>query len=159
VNQAERELTTLLAPFPVRNVRLSFATQAQPLGLSAVVRRDWPVNEDELLQLTRQLEKALQLPLIASFRTAPLLPTLLLDDDGSLARESQQALSLIAQLPGGVSGYRLHLEASGRNDRLLATVVRRHLTTSLGVPESSISTQYKRNTARQPKATLRIVRR
>jgi len=123
------------------------------------VRRDWPVNEDELLLLTRQLEKALQLPLIVSFRTAPLLPTLLLDDDGKLNQESQQALSLIAQLPGGVTGYRLQLEASGRNDRQLASVVRRHLITKLGVPESSISTQYKRSTARQTEATLRIMRR
>jgi len=159
VHNAERELAALLTPFPVRNVRLSFATQAQPLGLSAVVRRDWPVNEDELLLLTRQLEKALQLPLIVSFRTAPLLPTLLLDDDGKLNQESQQALSLIAQLPGGVTGYRLQLEASGRNDRQLASVVRRHLITKLGVPESSISTQYKRSTARQTEATLRIMRR
>jgi hypothetical protein len=159
VHDAERKLATLLAPFQVSNLRLSFAGQAQPVGLSAVVRRDWPVNEDELLQLTRQLEKDLQLPLTVSIRTAPLLPTLLLDDDGSLTRESRQALSLIPQLPGGVSGYRLHLEASGRNDRQLTAVIRRHLTTSLGVAETAINIQYKRSTARQPEATLRIVRR
>ena len=158
-HRAERELAALLAPFPVKNVQLSFATQAQPLGLSGVVQRDWPINEDELLQLTRQLEKALQLPLTVSIKTAPLLPTLLLDNSGSLTQESRQDLSLIPQLPGGVSGYRLLLEASGRNDRQLAAVVRRHLTTVQGVPETAISTRYKRSTARQPEATLRIVRR
>jgi len=159
VHNAERELATLLAPFPIRNVRLSFATQARPLGLSAIVERDWPINEDELLLVTRQLEKSLQLPLMVSLKTAPFMPPLRLDDDGTLSQESRQALSLIAQLPGGVADYLLLLEASGRNDRQLATVIRRHLTTSLGVAGNAISTQYKRGTTRQSEATLRIVRR
>jgi len=159
VHHAERELTALLAPFPIRNLRLSFATQAQPLGLSAVVRRDWPVNEDELLLVTRQMEKALQLPLMVTLNTAPFIPPLKLDDDGTLSQESRQALDLIPLLPGGVANYRLHLEASGHNDRQLATTIRRYLTTSLGVPDTAINIQYKRSAARQPEATLRIVRR
>jgi uncharacterized hydrophobic protein (TIGR00271 family) len=139
VHNAERELTALLAPFPVKNVRLSFATQAQPLGLSAVVRRDWPVNEDELLLLTRQLEKALQLPLMVSLKTAPLLPLLLLDNNGSLSQESQQALSLITQLPGGPSGYRFQLEAAGRASAASCRTVSAYLTKQLAVPASLIS--------------------
>jgi uncharacterized hydrophobic protein (TIGR00271 family) len=139
VHDAERELATLLAPFPIRNLRLSFSTQAQPLGLSAVLQRDWPVNEDELLLLTRQLEKTLQLPLMVSLKTAPLMPPLKLDNDGTLSQESQQALSLVQLLPGGVADYRLQLEASGRNGTTSCKTVSTFLTKQLAVPASVIS--------------------
>lgn len=139
VHDAERELTTLLAPFPIRNLRLSFATQAQPLGLSAVLRRDWPVNEDELLLVTRQLEKTLQLPLVVTLKTAPLLSPLHFDDNGKLNQESRQALSLIAQLPGGVSDYRFQLEAHGRASAVSCREVSAYLTKQLTVPASGIS--------------------
>lgn len=137
--RAERELSALLDPFPVINTRLSFSAAGQPLVVSATLQRDWPVQDDELLLLTRQLEKALQLPLLISLKTTPLIPPLKLEDDGSLSETSRSALSLISRLPGGPAKYRLQLQATGYTATANCRAVTRYLTKQLAVPASVIS--------------------
>lgn len=159
VHDAERELATLMSPFPIKNVRLSFATQARPLGLSAVIQRDWPINEGELLLLTRLLEKNLQLPLMLSLKTAPLLPLLLFDDNGRLSRESQEALQLIGQLPGSWAAYRFQLEASGRNSTAHCKTASAYLIQHLAIPASAIACRTVSTQRQHPQAVRLLVTR
>lgn len=137
--RAEQELATLMAPYPVKNMRLSFRPDKQPMIVSAVLQRDWPVQDDELLLLTRQLEKHLQLPLQVTMTNEPLFSPLNFDEDGSLSAESRTALNLIPQLPGGPARYRLLLEATGQTGTTTCKTVTNYLVKQLAVPESVIS--------------------
>lgn len=134
--QAERELQTLLAPFPVRDVWLGFASDERPVRVSAVLQRDWPVNADERLLLKRQLEQALDLPVEVTLQMVPLLPPLQLASDGNLSPESRSALAIIAHLPDGAGNYRYLLKGT-QHKALLQT--KQYLTTTLGVPATLIS--------------------
>lgn len=131
VTRAERELAALLVPFPLRDTRISFAADSKPLQVSATLQRDWPVGSDELMLLSRQLERALELPVQLKLETVALFPLLKLDSDGNLDPASRTALSLIPLLPGGPDRYRFQIR--GIRGRPAATVVQRYLTQTLNV--------------------------
>ena len=134
--RTEQELQTLLAPFTVREVWLGFTSDERPVRVNATLQRDWPVNADERLVLKRRLEHVLELPVEVTLQTAPLLPPLLLANDGSLLPASRSALDIIAQLPDGRDNYRYQLRGA-RHKALVQT--KQYLTTSLGVPATLIS--------------------
>ncbi len=157
--KAEQQLAAALHPFPVTGVRLGFAPRRQPLLLTAVLQRDWPVSDDELLLLSRQLERSLEQPLTLQLEMQPLLSPVSFADDGTLSAESIAALELIKRLPGGVQGYRYRIEASGRNSRREIAALTRYLTETLQVPEQAVTVQQagrgKRNSA---ELVLQVVR-
>lgn len=141
--RAEQQLAAALHPFPVTGVRLGFAPRRQPLLVTAVLQRDWPVSDDELLLLARQLERTLEQPLTLQLEMQPLLPPITVAEDGSLSAESTAALELIKRLPGGLQGYRFRIEGGGRNGRAEGAALKRHLTETLQVPESLVTVQQK----------------
>ena len=114
-----------------RSTRISFAADSKPLQVSATLQRDWPVGSDELMLLSRQLERALELPVQLKLETVALFPLLKLDSDGNLDPASRTALSLIPLLPGGPDRYRFQIR--GIRGRPAATVVQRYLTQTLNV--------------------------
>lgn len=158
--RAEQQLATALQPFPVTGVRLGFAPRRQPLLLTAVLQRDWPVSDDELLLLSRQLERSLEQPLTLQLEMQPLLPPITFAEDGSLSAESSAALEVIKRLPGGVQGYRFRIEGAGRSGRTEGVTLKRHLTETLQVPEQSVTAQQPRRGAQNgTELLLRVVRK
>lgn len=158
--RAEQQLATALQPFPVTGVRLGFAPRRQPLLLTAVLQRDWPVSDDELLLLSRQLERSLEQPVTLQLEMQPLLPPITFADDGTLSADTMTALELIKRLPGGVQGYRFRIEATGRNGRAEGAMLERHLKEQLQLPTEAVTVrvQQKRPPNGASEVVLRIVR-
>lgn len=156
--KAEQLLASALAPFPVTDLRLSFSSGKQPLEVTASLQRDWTVSGDELLLLTRQLEQALEQPLVLKLKTSALFPTITIDNTNALSPESNTALDVIKKLPGRQDSYRFLIEQSGRNGQKQVSVLRQHLTKNLQVPEQAVVVQNKRSTRNQPELTLRVLR-
>jgi len=158
-SKAEQLLGSALAPFPLTDLRLSFSSGKQPLEVTATLQRDWPVGSDELLLLTRQLEQALEQPLVLKLKTSALFPLITLDKANALSPESSAALDVIKKLSGGQGSYRYLIGQSGRNGQKQVSVLQQHLTKKLQVPEQAVVVQNKRNIKNQPKLTLRVLRR
>lgn len=156
----EQQLAAALHPFPVSGVRLGFAPRRQPILVTAVLQRDWPVSEDELLLLSRQLERTLEQPLILELEMEPLLSPITFGKDGSLSAESAAALELIKRLPGGLQGYRFRIEGGGRNGRAEGAVLERYLKETLQLsPEAvSLRVHQKRPQNGTSEVVLRILR-
>jgi uncharacterized hydrophobic protein (TIGR00271 family) len=159
VVQAENELKEAVAPFPVADTRLSFTGGAGRVQVSATLRRDYPVGDDERLVLSRLLQRTLELPVDLSVDVSPLLPKLEFAADGSLAPGSMTALAIVKQLPGGPGGFSFLLESSGRKNSRELAGVKRYLTQQLGVPEEAVHLERSRKRPkRSAEVTLWIVR-
>nr|WP_246525752.1 TIGR00341 family protein [Geomobilimonas luticola] len=159
IMNVQRELTEALTPFPVSDTQLTFASGNESILVSTTLKRDYPVEDDEKLLLTRQLERSLDLPVALTVKTVPLLPPLLFDSTGALTPVSTATLALIKELPGGSRAFRFVLESSTRkNDRRLETV-KHHLIEGQEVPERSIVIRSAHSATESPGVTLRIVRR
>jgi len=156
--KAEQQLAAALHPFPVASVRLAFAPRRQPLLVTAALQRDWPVSEDELLLLSRQLERALEQPLTLQLEMLPLLPPITFADDGTLSADTVAALQVIKQLPDGGQGYRYRIEVTGRNARRELAVLTQLLSETLKVPEKSVVVHQKGVGRGKPALTLFILR-
>ena len=156
--QVESELAGALAPFALTGTRLTFSG-GQPLLVSASLRRDYPLSEDERLILSRQIERVLSMPVTLAIATTRLLPELLVDRDGTLAPDSARELEIVKRLPDGPERFRFQISAPGKNSSE-AKAIGHYLTRELAVPERLLSLA--RISARStPGAgvTLRIVRR
>jgi len=158
VMKGERELAEALAPFPVSDFRLSFSSGSEPVRGVLTVKRDYPVNDDEITLLSRILERSLGIPVSLSVGTVPLLPPLTVDAQGELTAASREALALIKNLPGGSAAYRFVLESpsklGGTDD-----AVRKYLVTVMGVPGGVITTRHTRLPQNPNAVSLRILRR
>ena len=139
VAKAEQELGEALAPFPVSGTRIAFAGAGGALAVSAVVRRDYPLSEDERLILTRQLARALEHPVTLAIESQPLFSPLRFAADGNLAPETQKELEVLKRLPDAATGYRFRVVAPRGNQREAGSLVR-YLTGELALPEASLST-------------------
>lgn len=153
------ELAEVLAPFPVSDPRLTFASSPEPLQAAITLKRDYPVDADEKLVLARILERSLGLPVDLSVKTIPLLPPLVFDATGALTSESETSLTLIKQLPGGSSGFRFVLESPSRKNGKKLNAVKQYLIQTLGVPERAIMIRPAHSAPESNGVTLRIVRR
>ena len=159
VMNMQGELAKALAPFPVSDTRLTFADSSEPLLAAIILKRDYPVEDDEKLLLERLLERSLGLPVILSIKTIPLLPSLLFDDTGALTSASAASMTLIKQLPGGSSGFRFVLESASRNNRKKLNAVKQYLIQMQGVTDRAIMIRPARSATEPNGVMLRIVRR
>ncbi|QOX78859.1 TIGR00341 family protein [Trichlorobacter lovleyi] len=160
VSTARAELNQAFAPFPVADTRLTFSEPGKPLVVTATLQRDYPVSDDERLLLSRQLERALTLPVKLAIAETALLPPLQFNKDKSLSPASIKALAIINQLPGGPAGFRFLIESSSRKNNREVAVLKNYLTQELGLPEPLIlQGRSSAKTAATADITLKIVRR
>jgi uncharacterized hydrophobic protein (TIGR00271 family) len=160
VKTIQSDLTEALAPFPVSDTRLIFAGDADPVQVTATLKRDYPVGDDERLLLARLLERSLDLPVELKVTTIPLLPLLLFDDAGRLASVSVADLAVIKQLPGGSAAYRFELTSPTRKVSKKVGVLKQYLIQELKVPVEAIVIHTVRSKLPESAGvTLRIVRR
>ena len=157
VAQVERELAAALAPFPLSNTRLTFAGASEPLLVSATLRRDYPVSDDELLILSRQVGRVLEMPVALNVEAVPLLPVLRVDKDGNLAAESISDLDIVNRLPDGPGRFRFQISSLRRNEGE-AEALRQYLTRELAVPDRQLSLVQVSGTTAPAGVTLRILR-
>jgi uncharacterized hydrophobic protein (TIGR00271 family) len=156
--KAEQQLAAALHPFPVTGLMLGFSTGQQPLHVTAILQRDWPVSNDELLLLSRQLERVLEQPLTLQLNMAPLLPLISFTDDGAISSECVAVMDRIRQLPGTLDNYRYQIELTGRRNRSQIKALEKHLIETLQVPSKAITIQHRRTTKTLPELALRILR-
>ena len=157
--KAENELSRALAPFPVSDVRLTFGDKEGSVQVSAPIKRDYPVSEDEKALLSRLVEQSLKLPVALSLTTVPLLTPLIFDDAGALSATSAESLAIIRQLSPVNGTFRFLLESQARNDIKRLSAVKQHLTQNLSVPNESISMRSTNRLRKSGTVTLRIVRK
>ncbi len=157
--KAENELSRALAPFPVSDVRLTFGDKEGSVQVSASIKRDYPVSEDEKALLSRLVEQSLKLPVALSLTTVPLLTPLIFDDAGALSATSAESLAIIRQLSPVNGTFRFLLESQARNDIKRLSAVKQHLTQNLSVPNESISMRSTNRLRKSGTVTLRIVRK
>ena len=136
--RVQQELSQALAPFPLSDLRLSFAPAGHPLLVSARLRRDYPVSQDESLLLCRQLERFLGLPVQLALDRAPLLPQLSLDRAGRPSTDSARELEIVKLLPEGAGSFRFQI-ACPKGERRQAQALRRYLCRELAVPEQRLA--------------------
>jgi len=158
VAKAEQMLFADLSPFALADTRLAFSNSGQPLLLTSTLHRDWPVSPDEQVLLARHLGQTLGQPLVVSLKTVPLLPPLTFTDDNTLSPESIKALALIKQLPGNLDSYRFLLKASGRKSQRQIAAVQSYLSTSLQLPDKTVSVSRHRTRSNQVEVTLQVLR-
>ncbi len=156
IAQVEADLAKALAPFPVSDTHLSFAGLEAPLQVSTTLHRDYPVNDDERLLLSRILQQNLNLPVALTVAETPLLPALLFSKDGSLTPESVRNIAIIKQLPGGSAGFRFLLKSPRRENSRELAGVKHYLSRELGVPEGAVTLAHSRSGANG--VSLRILR-
>lgn len=159
LGRVQNELVSSFAPFPVSDVRLGFARPSEPLHVSATLGRDYPPGKDELLIMSRQLEKSLELPVTLQVSVTPLLPLLTFTQQGGLDPETVKAFAVIRQLPGGVTEYRFLLEQSGRRNTSRINAVKDWLVNEAGVDASLIGERHAHRQAAGDTLALRIVRK
>ncbi|WP_318258693.1 TIGR00341 family protein [Geobacter anodireducens] len=76
------ELEALMAPFAVQDMGLGFGEKPGPAQVSVVIRRDYPLTDDERLLLARVLERRLQVPVSLRVELAPFLSPVTFDEKG-----------------------------------------------------------------------------
>lgn len=157
--KTENELSQALAPFPVSNTRLTFGDKEEYVQVSASIKRDYPISEDEKVLLRRIIEQSLKLPVVLSLTTVPLLPPLLFDDTGNLSPASAATLDIIRQLSAEGESFRLLLESPAKNDIKRLSAVKQHLTRNLSVPNESISIRSTNKLRKSGTVTLRVIRK
>lgn len=156
----QRELAEALTPFPVLDTQITFTGGTESLHISTTLKRDYPMEDDEKLILSRLLERSLGLPVVLTVKTIPLLPPLLFEETGnSLTSASVSALTLIKQLPDGIGSFRFLLESSSRKNRKRLEAAKHYLIHELTVPERSIVIRFTRSATESDGVRLRIVRR
>lgn len=159
ITNVQRDLTEALAPFSVSETQLTFASGMESLQVSTALKRDYPVEDDERLLLARLLERSLELPVVVTVKTIPLLPPLLFDAVGALTLASKASLELIKQLPGGSGAFRFVLDSPTRDGGKKSSVLKHYLTQELGVPDNSIIMRSTRRASESDGVRLYIVRR
>lgn len=152
-----QQLAPLFSPFPLRNLRMEFSGENEPITIQATIGRDYPVGDDELLILSRLLEKSLQTPVQLVVSTLPLLPLLTLDEGGGIHPDGRKAMEIISRLPGGPNAYRFVLERSGGGGQRELRTVREYLMQTFTIPPQRIETGGVRRNGSQG-VTLKIVR-
>ena len=157
VAQAEEELAQALAPFPVSGTRLTFAGMGAPIQVTANLRRDYPLGDDERVLLTRQVERVLQLPVRLEIAATAMLPTLTVAGGGELTPESVRGLEIVKRLPDGPSGFHFRIRAP-RGSMTEARVLKRYLTRELAVPEGQLSLDRVTGAGSPAGVTLTVVR-
>jgi uncharacterized hydrophobic protein (TIGR00271 family) len=159
VLKAQGDLTQYLAPFPVSRTRIAFASGVDSVEVTATLKRDYPVGEDERLLLARLLGRTLELPVSLTVTTVPLLPPLLFEASGALTPASAASLAPIKHLSEGGRALRYVIESpSGKPGRNLRTL-KSHLTQELGIPGDAISARTGVRGADSRAVVLRILRR
>ncbi|MFZ3209656.1 MAG: TIGR00341 family protein [Geobacteraceae bacterium] len=155
----QRELTEALAPFPLSETQLTFASGSESLQVSTTLKRDYPVEGDERLLLARLLARTLELPVVVAVKTIPLLPPLIFDANGTLTLASKDSLELIKQLSGGSEAFQFVLESStSKNGKSLAAV-KHYMIQELRVPDRSVIIRSTRRASESDGVRLYIVRR
>lgn len=159
LTMTDTELNQSFAPFHAKDIRLTFSGGDNPLGVDAVLQRDYPVGDDERLVVSHLLERTLGLPTVLHITTTPLLPEITFSKEGGLSPESIKALAIVKQLPGGPDGFRFLVDSPSRKRNKEATMLRSYLSKDLAIPLNSISqTKPSRKTGANNKITLRILR-
>lgn len=155
VASAGQELSRALEPFPVTRTRVTFSAPGEPVLITATLRRDYALSQDELQILSRQLARVLEFPVELKVEAEPLLPQLTFSADGEPVPETRQALEIVKHLPQGPAAFKFHLLVSP-DRRREALSLKGYLTRKLDVPESvlSVSTQ----TQKKRGVTLSVVR-
>ena len=159
VRNAQGELSEALVPFPVTDTRIAFSSGTVSVVVTATLKRDYPIGEDERLQLARLLGRTLDLPVVLKVTAVPLLPPLFFDAADALTSASSGSLELIKQLPGGSGAFRYVLESPSRKGIKKVSMLKRYLTQELGVPDKAITVRSTRTAIKSGAVTLRIVRR
>lgn len=158
VSHAEKELADAFAPFHVSDTKLTFAGSQEPLHVTATLQRDYPVSNDELVLLSRLLERSLNVPVNLNISVTSFLPNLEFGKNGMLSPGSVEALAIIKKLPGGTTGFRFLIRSSeSKNSRELVEL-KRHLIKELGVPINALSLVHSSPKPTEATTILRIVR-
>lgn len=157
VINVQRELAQALAPFPVSDTRITFASDTQPLQVSTTLKRDYPMEDEGVLLLARILERSLGTPVVLTVNTVPLLPSLDFDDAGALTSASATSLELIKQLPGGSGAFRFVLESSKKNEKKQG-ILKNFLVQNLKVPEGAVMMRFTNAPTAADGVALRITR-
>jgi uncharacterized hydrophobic protein (TIGR00271 family) len=156
--KTENELSLALAPFPVSDVRLTFGEEGA-VQVSATIKRDYPLSNDEQALLSRVVEKSIELPVTLSLTTVPLLPPLQFDDTGNLSPLSTASLEIIKQFHAEIGSFRLLLESPSKNDLAKLSAVKQHLIRNLAIPNESITIRTTNKLRKTGAVTLRLVRK
>lgn len=157
LQSVRQQLIPLFSPFPLRDLRLEFSGEKGPMTIQATIGRDYPVGDDELLILSRLLEKSLQLPLRLVVSTVPLLPPLTLDEVGGIPPDGRKEMEIISRLPGGPDAYRFVLERSRDRSESERRRVREYLIQTFTISPQRIEMGVVRRNGSQG-VTVRIVR-
>ena len=159
-SRAEHQLSTLLKPFPVKEFRLAFRPDGYPLEVHALLHRDWPASDDEVLLLGRQLSLLLEQPVVVLLKASPLFSKIVFTDKGSLSDATVADLAIVTQLPGGAGQYRFYIDFSAdKMNRPEISSLKKHLIELLKVPENNIILKFKRTKGAKPVLNLRISRK
>lgn len=156
VARIDRELAGALAPFAVSNTRVSLSGEESSLWVSATLGRDYEVSEDELVLLSRELRRALGVPVRLSITLAPMLHPVVFEKDGTITAESRKELEVVRRLPEGPAAFRFVVTAPDESGGEVRSL-RRYLAQELFVPGKAVTTV--RTPRRKGAAvTLRVVR-
>lgn len=153
------ELEALMVPFAVQDMGLGFGEKPGPAQVSVVIRRDYPLTDDERLLLARVLERRLQVPVSLRVELAPFLSPVTFDEKGDPSGESLAAMALVKGLPGGPGAFSFRVEAGGKDGRRHADRLKRYLMEELGVPAANVGVHVRPGSGADTGASVVVVRR
>jgi len=135
------EAAIFLAPWPVRSCELSFSDGAAPVKLHLSIGRDFPLREQEERWLRLAVDKKLQEEVGLQLSTVPLLPALILGDNGMPDAAGVKALGILKELmrqdiPLGLT---LYYPTGGRNNLKKARFLQGYLEKELGISGERIT--------------------
>lgn len=148
-----------MAPFAVQDMGLGFGEKPGPAQVSLVIRRDYPLTDDERLLLARVLERRLQVPVSLRVELAPFLSPVTFDEKGDPSGESLAAMALVKGLPGGPGAFSFRVEAGGKDGRRHADRLKRYLMEELGVPAANVGVHVRPGSGADTGASVVVVRR
>lgn len=95
IKEACNEAGVFLAPWPIRECRVSFSENTAPVSLLITVGRDFPITAQEQRWLTLAVEKKLNHPVKLETEVTPLLAPLTINADGVPDEAAKNELAIL----------------------------------------------------------------
>lgn len=145
IKDACNEAGVFLAPWPIRECRVSFSDSAAPVSLLITVGRDFPITAQEQRWLTLAVEKKLNHPVKLETEVTPLLAPLTINADGVPDEAAKNELAILKKFSTSKTPLQVTLAYPAGNrktravNRKKAESLKQYLVKETGLPAGWIT--------------------
>lgn len=145
IKEACNEAGVFLAPWPIRECRVSFSENTVPVSLLITVGRDFPVSPQEQRWLALAVEKKLNHPVELETEVTPLFAPLTIGADGVPDEVGKKELTILKKFAASKTPLQVTLvhPAGNRKTRTInlkkAESLKRFLVKETGIPAALIT--------------------